>query len=190
MKKPMKNLKTTQVFRILLALLLLSVLNFAQSEGDTGRATIKLYQNLDKLPVNSNLKIAVKVNIEEGWHINSNTPNDEFLIPTSFDLLSERDFEITTIKYPDPAILILSFSEKPVSVFEGEFIIGVIIDLPEDLELGDHLIPVELYYQACNDQTCEPPQDVKATLEITVVDSSTPVNEINKDIFAKLKFLK
>lgn len=186
----MKSLISPKVFHLLLALLLLGSLSFAQSEGDSGRATIKLYQNLDKLPLKNKLKIAVKVNIEGGWHINSNTPNDEFLIPTSFDLLSDKDFNITTIKYPDPTILNLSFSDEPVSVFEGEFIIGVIVDLPEDLELGDHQIPVELYYQACNDQTCEPPQGVKATLKISVVDSSTPVKEINKEIFSKLKLLK
>ena len=186
----MKSLKSVKVFHLLLALLLLGSINFAQSEGDSNRVTIKLYQNLDKLPLNSQLKIAVEVKIEAGWHINSNTPNDEFLIPTSFDLLSEKNFEITKIKYPDPLILRLSFSDQPVSVFEGEFFLGAIIDIPENLELGNHQIPVELYYQACNDQTCEPPQDVKATLEITVVDSSTPVKEINKDIFAKLKLSK
>ena len=186
----MKNLTTVRVFCILLALLLLGSVNFAQSESESNRVTIKLYQNLDKLPLNSQLTIAVKVNIEKGWHINSDSPNDEFLIPTSFDLLTDRNFEITKILYPDPQVLTMSFSDEPVSVFEGEFFIGAIIDLPEDLELGEHQIPMELYYQACNDQTCEPPQDVKSTLEIFVVDSSTPVKEINKDIFAKLKFLK
>ena len=190
MKKLMKNLKTVKVCYILLALLLPGSLNFAQSEEEENRITIKIYQNLDKLPLNRQLKVAVKVKIENGWHINSDTPNDEFLIPTSFDLLSDRNFEITKIKYPDPLILDMSFSDEPVSVFEGEFFIGAIIDLPEDLELGKHKIPVELYYQACNDQTCEPPQAVKSTLEISVVSSKTPVKEINKDIFAKLKLSK
>ena len=186
----MKSLKSVKVSHLLLALLLLGSINFAQSEGDSNRVSIKLYQNLDKLPLNSQLKIAVKVKIEDGWHINSDTPNDEFLIPTSFDLLSDRNFEITKIKYPDPLILRLSFSDEPVSVFEGEFFLGAIIDIPENLELGNHRIPVELYYQACNDQSCEPPKAVKSTLEISVVNSSTPVTEINKDIFAKLKLSK
>ncbi len=186
----MKNLKSVKVFHLLLALLFLVSINIAQYEGDSNRITIKLYQNLDKLPLNSQLKIAIKVKIEDGWHINSDTPNDEFLIPTSFDLLSDRNFEITKIKYPDPLILHLSFSDEPVSVFEGEFFIGAIIDIPENLELGNHQIPVELYYQACNDKTCEPPKAVKSTLEISVVNSSTPVKEINKDIFAKLKLSK
>ena len=190
MKKLMTSLISVKVFRILLALLLLGSVNFAQSKSESKRVTIKLYQNLDKLPLNGQLKIAVKVNIEEGWHINSDTPNDEFLIPTSFDLLSDRNFEITKVKYPDPLILDMSFSDEPASVFEGEFFIGAIIDVPEDLELGDHQIPVELYYQACNDQTCEPPQTVKSILEISVVNSSTPVTEINKDIFAKIKLSK
>ncbi len=183
----MKSLNSKTIFTILLALLLMSPLNFAQSEENSNRITIKLYQNLDKLPLNSQLKIAVKVKIENGWHINSDRPNDEFLIPTSFDLLSERNFEIAKIKYPDPLILDMSFSDEPASVFEGEFFIGAIIAVPEDLELGKHQIPVELYYQACNDQTCEPPQAVKSSLEIFVVSSNTPVKEINKDIFAKLK---
>ena len=186
----MKNLKTVQVLPILFVLLIFSSVCTAQTESDAGRATIKMYQNLDKLHLDSKLKIAVKVKIENGWHVNSNTPNDEFLIPTSFDILSDNDFTITTIKFPDPTVLNLSFSDQPVSVFEGEFFIGVMIDMPEDLELGDHQIPVELYYQACNDQTCEPPQAVNATLKITVVSSSTQVKEINKDIFTKLKLSK
>jgi len=119
----MKNLNTKKVFRIFLALLLLSSLNFAQSDEDPNRVTIKLYQNLDKLPLNSQLKIAVKVKIESGWHINSDAPNDEFLIPTSFDLLSDRKFEITTIKFPDPLLLDMSFSDELASVFEGEFLL-------------------------------------------------------------------
>ena len=123
----MKNLNNPQVFSIFFVLCLLIFCPFssAQSEGAPGRATIKLYRSLDKLHLNSQLKIAVKVKIENSWHINSNTPNDEFLIPTSFDLLSDGDFEITTIKFPDSTILDLSFSDQPVSVFEGEFIIGV-----------------------------------------------------------------
>ena len=186
----MTSLKSMKVFPLLLALLLLSSVNLAQSEDDSKRVTIKLYKNLDKLPLKSQLKIAVKVNIEEGWHINSDAPNDEFLIPTSFDLLSGGHFNIVRIKYPDPLILSMSISEEPVSVFEGEFFIGAIIDVPEDLELGDHQIPVELYYQACNDLTCEPPLSIKSTLEISVVSSGTPVKEINKDIFAKIQFSK
>jgi len=186
----MNKTSPLKVFCTLLAILLLSSLNFAQSEEDSNRITINLYQNLDKLPLNQKLVIAVKVKIENGWHINSNVPNDEFLIPTSFDLLSDRNFEITKIKFPDPVILNMSFSDEPASVFEGEFYIGVIIGVPEDLELGDHQIPVELFYQACNDQTCEPPQSVNATLKISVVTSTTQVKEINKDIFMKLKLLK
>lgn len=186
----MKSFKSKKVFHLLLAVLLLGSLNFAQFEDDSKRISIKLYQSLDKLPLKSQLKIAVKVKIENGWHINSNTPNDEFLIATSFDLLSDIKFEITKIKYPDPLILRLSFSDEPVSVFEGEFFIGAIIDVPKNIELGSHQIPVELYYQACNDKTCEPPQSVKSTLELLVVDRSAPVTEINKDIFAKLKLEK
>ena len=184
------NLKSVKLFRILLVLSLLSLMTFAQSENEPKRVTIKMYQNLDKLPLGRILRIAVKVQIEEGWHINSASPNDEFLIPTSFDLLSDRDFEIAKITYPDPLILALSFSDEPVSVFEGEFFIGAIIEVPEDLELGEHQIPVELYYQACNDMTCEPPESVKSTLIISVVDSHVQVKEINKDIFTKLKLLK
>jgi len=179
-----------KVFCTLLVFLLLSSSSFAQSEEVSSRISIKLYKNLEKLPLNRNLLVAVKVKIEHGWHINSNAPNDEFLIPTSFDLLSDKNFEITKIQYPAPIILDMSFSDEPASVFEGEFFIGVIIDIPEDLKLGDHQIPVELYYQACNDQTCEPPDSVKTTLEISIIDSGTQVKEINKEIFAKLNLSK
>lgn len=190
MKTNLKSLKVFFIVWIIGILCFLSPINFAQSENEPNRVTIKLYRNLDKWPLQSPLKIAVKVNIERGWHINSDAPNDEFLIPTSFNLLSDRGYKITTVKYPEPIILNLTFSQEPVSVFEGEFFIGVVLEAPEDLELGEHQIPVELYYQACDDLTCEPPNAVNSSLTIKVVDSRTPVEEINKDIFAKLKFFK
>ena len=190
LKASSKFIKSFIIVWTIGVLCLSSPFNYAQSENEPNRVILKLFQNLDKWPLGSPLKLAVKVSIERGWHINSDTPNDEFLIPTAFDLLSDRGYKISAIKYPEPLVLNLTFSDAPVSVFEGEFFIGVVMEAPEDLELGEHQIPVELYYQACDDVTCEPPKSAKASLTVTVVDSQAQVKEINKDIFAKLKLDK
>jgi hypothetical protein len=81
----------------------------------------------------------------------------------------------------------LGFSDKPVSVYEGEIFIKGVIPIPADIDLGEYKIPLHLGYQACDDATCLPPKSLKKEISFTVVGPETPVQEINKDIFSKIK---
>ena len=159
---------------------------FAQFGQDADLVKIEVYTSLDNVYQNSQLKFAIKVNVEDGWHINSNKPNEDFLIPSSVELESEDGFKIKQVKYPEAKELEFGFSDKPVSVFEGEFVVSGIISIPDGIELGDYEIPIKFGYQACNDMTCMPPNKAEQTITISVVDLSTPSNEQNAEIFSQL----
>ncbi len=165
--------------------LLLTINLFAQFGPDQELIKIELLKSFDKIHAGSELKIAVRGTIEETWHINSNTPNEDFLIPSELKIDSDS-FEIITTKFPEATEVKFGFSTEPVSVFEEEFVVGVIVKIPEDIEPGVQKIPVTFTYQACNDATCMPPQDIKKEIEIEIVDNQTQIQEINSEIFSEL----
>ena len=160
---------------------------FAQFGLKEDIVKIRLIAGQDKVQQGTLLKIAVEAEIENSWHINSNKPNEDFLIPSALISLNEK-FPAAKIVFPEAKNIELGFSDKPVSVFEGNILIGLLINIDKELPLGEYKIPIQFKYQACNDQSCMPPASVVDTLIVSVVDKNTQVNNINEEIFNKLDF--
>jgi len=148
---------------------------------------IQVFKSYDQIHPGKDLKIALSVEILGTWHINSNIPAEDFLVATKVDIPSECPFSFSEFEYPVPLSLFLEFSERPVSVFEGEILIGGVIPIPEDIALGKHTVPLQFTCQACNDSTCLPPETIEKEITITVVDKKTSIREINTEIFTKLE---
>lgn len=171
---------------MLLVLLLLLVTSVnAQFGFDANYVKIESFSSFDKVQPGSEIKIAVELSILEHFHINSNVPRDEFLIPTEL-ILNSNVAKITSVSYPKAKQMTFSFSEDTVSVFDGIEFIGAIVKVSDSAKVGIIKIPLEISYQACNDESCMPPSSVYDTLKIEVVDNSTPINEINQDVFSNL----
>lgn len=166
-------------------LFLLLQITFAQFGSKQEIIKIKLIGDHEKVHPGTLLKIAVKANVQEGWHINSDKPNDEFLIASKI-ISNDKRFPLAKIVFPSPNEINLGFSDKPVSVFEEEITIGLLVNIDKALPTGEYKIPIQFGYQACNNQSCMPPANVKDTLIISVVDEKTPVQNINDDVFNKL----
>ncbi len=149
---------------------------------------IKTFNSFDKIYQNSEFLLAVKINVDEGWHINSNTPNEDYLIPAKLSILSTDGIieKVEKISYPKPEDIKLSFSKNPLSVWQGEFLIGAKLKLKDDVKPGKYKLIVNLNYQACNDNTCLAPNSIVDTLEIEVVQNTVPSNKINQSLFNSL----
>ena len=115
--------------------------------------------------------IEITASVNSSWHINSNKPNDEFLIPTVVSAKG-KGIKLVKIKYPKPHEIKLSFSESPVSVFEGETKIGLTFEVQENAAVGKQAVEVVLDYQACNDVACLPPNSTSAKFEVMVSEKS------------------
>jgi thiol:disulfide interchange protein len=111
--------------------------------------------------------VVMRATITDGWHINSNKPNDEFLVPTVVTAKSQG-ITLTSVRYPGAQEIQLSFAEKPVSVYEGSVDFSLVLSVAAGAPPGKREVPVQLDYQACNDRSCMPPTSVNATLVIEV----------------------
>lgn len=171
-------------FKLSIILLFFSAGIFAQL-GPKDLVEIKTFQSFDKVYAGGELKLAVQTDIKESWHINSNKPYDDFLIPTEIRIESEN-FELVNSAYPPAEDLKLAFSENPLSVWEDQIIIGALIKVKDNVEPGSYNLIVTLNYQACNDNSCLPPTNTNDTINVEVADRTTPVKEINQDIFKNI----
>lgn len=169
----------------LLVFTLFSLRVYAQFGIANDLVKLELFSSFDKVQKNTEVKLALKLKIEDDWHINSDIPNEDFLIPTEL-IIDSNKVELINIKYPHAEEVKFSFSEIPVSVFEGEVFIGALVKIPESTELGSFEIPIRLTYQACNNSTCMAPADIDTTLILEVVDNTTPISEINSEVLNTL----
>lgn len=171
---------------ISIIIILLVANSFAQFGLQKDLVKIETYQSFDKVYTGTEFKIAVKAEVADTWHINSNKPYDEYLIATSLMLVENPHFKLNQVVYPKPHDFTFSFSESPLSVWEGTVYFGALLSVNADVEPGIYSLIVELEYQACNDISCQAPTSVLDTIKIEVADKTSPVNTINDEIFKEI----
>jgi DsbC/DsbD-like thiol-disulfide interchange protein len=135
-------------------------LSWAQSSqylaiGDTGKVAGKRGDVVHaKIPVT----------VMKGYHVNSNTPAEEYLIPLKLTWTSTGALESGTVVYPKPTQEKYEFSEKPLSVYTGNIELQANFKVAANAPAGPGSAAGKLRYQACNDRMCFPPK----TLDVTV----------------------
>jgi thioredoxin:protein disulfide reductase len=138
----------------------------AASNNIPGQDLVKLTGSITQR-TGSDVKGVVTATILSGWHINSNKPLDDFVIPTK---LSFDDADLVSAEYPPHTVRSFTFSgDQKLAVFEGT----VQIPFTAKLKTGD-TIHGKLHYQACNDTVCLPPRDAEVTIDAKVVASAPP----------------
>jgi thiol:disulfide interchange protein DsbD len=110
---------------------------------------------------------SLKAALQPGFHVNSNMPGDDYLIPIKLTW-NKDPLEAGQVTYPKPQMEKLSFSPNPISVYTGTFEIATHFKAPASAMPGMAFMNGKLRYQACNDKECLPPRtvDVRVTLDI------------------------
>jgi len=176
-----------RMFTLILFIFFISTINYPQFGLRSDIVKIEFIYGQDAVHPNSNFKFAVKAVIDSEWHINSDKPNEDFLIATQL-ISKDEKFPFASVVFPKAKELTFEFSDVPVSVFDGEIIIGALVRIDKELPKRNYKIPIQFRYQACNDYSCLPPTSIIDTLIINVTDTTIPVNEINSEIFNNLNF--
>ena len=119
--------------------------------------------------------VQLRFHIGSGFHINSNKPKSEFLIPTVLKLDAPTDMVIGRVTYPPGQEMSFSFAPNDkLSVYSGEFPVGVSVRPLASVIPGKYMIRGQLRYQACDNAACYPPKKLPVEFEVKVV-KGTPV---------------
>ena len=112
--------------------------------------------------------IAMTLNVDAGYHVNSNAPNDPYLIPLSLTWDNSL-LQAEAPSFPTPKLETIGFSSKPLSVFTVQFQIVTRVKAPRAAKVGTATLAGKLHYQACNDRTCLPPRATEVRVPIEVI---------------------
>ena len=113
-------------------------------------------------------KVSLKFHVLEGYHVNSNKPRSELLIPTKLKLNMPPGIGVAELRYPEGKDFSLSFSPaETLSVYTGDFAIQAALK-PTAAAAGSYHVSGELDYQACSDRACFPPKKLPVSFEVSV----------------------
>lgn len=123
-----------------------------------------------KLTIRKSAPAAAKlaVQLQNGFHVNSNKPADDYLIPLRLTWTSP-DLAVESIQFPAPKMEKYEFSDKPLSVYTGDFEIVTRFKAQPSAALGMKIVTGKLRYQACSHKECFPPKTIEVKLPVDIV---------------------
>ena len=126
-------------------------------------AVVFLYPEQVTVPAAKPTTVALHYRIAPGLHINSHTPRQEELIPTTLTIPAGAGVRLDGVGYPPGMEFTLPLAPTTkLSVYSGEIILQArIVAAP-----GDHLVEARLRYQACDNNACMPPKTITAAINV------------------------
>jgi thiol:disulfide interchange protein len=122
--------------------------------------------------------VTLHFEVEHGYHVNSNTPTAEFLIPTSLRLTAPTDIVIGRITYPKGQEMSFEFApDEKLSVYSGGFDIGVVVRPLAGVVAAKYAVRGQLKYQACDKAACYPPKQLPVDFGIQVLKNAPPARK-------------
>ncbi len=108
-------------------------------------------------------EVTLHFRIAQGLHINSHTPRENELIPTTFSIPEGFGVRLAEASYPEGTDFVLPLDPgTTLSVYTGEFVIQArIVATP-----GKHLVEGKLRYQACDNNACMPPKTITVPIDV------------------------
>ena len=132
--------------------------------------------NAEKVTVGQPVKVSGKrsdavqtkipVTILEGYHVNSNAPADEYLIPLKITWTSLGALEGGQVTFPKAEKI--TVGDQSLSVFTGKIDLGVNFKISAKAPGGPGIAAGKLGYQACNNKMCFPPKSVEISVPYQV----------------------
>lgn len=108
-----------------------------------------------------------RVQLQSGYHVNSNTPSESYLIPLRLTWEPEP-LEAVEVTFPKPHMEKYAFSATPLSVFTGDFELVTKFRVKESSAAGPNMALGKLRYQACNNNSCLPPRTIEIKLPVVI----------------------
>jgi len=119
--------------------------------------------------------VNLRFRVGSGFHVNSNKPKSEFLIPTALKVSAPTDIVIGRVTYPAGSEMSFAFSpEDKLSVYTGEFPVVVEVRPLAEVIPAKYMIRGELKYQACDNAACYPPKKLAVQFEVKVIKGPPP----------------
>jgi hypothetical protein len=143
---------------------------FAQSPGNKQPTLIMAPIGPVQVHPGATANVELDFRVGDGFHINSNQPHSDFLIPTQLKLANSDRVTVVGIKYPVGQDETFPFSpNEKLSVYSGDFSVNATVKAIPKTSAGSYPVKGELTYQACDKAACYPPKTLPVEFQVSVV---------------------
>jgi len=143
------------------------------------------YVSIEPVPREKEFQAAVQVEIARGFHVNSHTPSEAYLIPTTLTPNLPAGFHLAGTMYPPGQLEEFPFSPgKALSVYTGSVTVRLRLSAEASAPLGATTIPMKLRYQACDSTTCLPPVSIPVSVQFEIAAAGTASRAVHPEIFS------
>jgi hypothetical protein len=113
--------------------------------------------------------VPLSFRVSRGYHINSNRPKSEFLIPTVLKLSATTDIVIGKTTYPEGKDMSFAFApDEMLNVYTGDFEVDVLVRPLHTVQAGKYVVRGTLKYQACDNAACYPPKQLPISFNVRI----------------------
>lgn len=120
-------------------------------------------------------RVALQFRVAGGYHINSNKPKSDLLIPTTLKLDPPTGISISQTAYPAGEDLAFPFApDEKLSVYTGDFTISTKVSAAHGTPKGRYRVHGKLISQACDNKACYPPRTMPVAFDIAVGSGRRP----------------
>jgi thiol:disulfide interchange protein DsbD len=172
---------------VLLALLVFGTAGQVVAQGFDAEPVFQVRLVPDRAPLvaGDELRLAVTLTIDRGWHVNSDDPGDEFSLPTTVEFILPDGWPVPVVSFPDGEALEFEFSDTPIEVWEDRAVILAGLVVPETAD-GEQRLRVAVTAQACNNTQCLPPEEVRTGVDVTVAPPGSSSEAVNQEFFKEI----
>ena len=113
--------------------------------------------------------VSLTFHVAGGYHINSNQPKSEFLIPTALKVEATTDIVIGKTTYPEGHDMSFAFApDEKLNVYTGDFKLDVLVRPLRSVQAGKYIVRGTLKYQACDNAACYPPKQLPVSFDVKI----------------------
>jgi hypothetical protein len=114
-------------------------------------------------------KAEIHLKVGSGFHINSNKPTSDLLIPTAIEFAPNPRIKVGKVEYPAGQDFKIPIApDEKLSVYAGDVKIVAPFIVVRATPAGTYNLKATLTYQACSDNSCFPPKKVALDVPVNV----------------------
>ena len=110
----------------------------------------------------------VSIEVKRGYHIQAHEVDDEFIIPTTIEIIGNNDFVIQKPIFPASKKFKLEGTDTYLEVYDGRFEVQIIFTTTSQIRKEIHRLKAKLSYQACDSLRCYSPKIVEFLIGVDV----------------------
>ena len=111
----------------------------------------------------------VRLDIQDGYHVNANPPTDKNLIGTQLSVApGDGGLSAGEPVYPKALMRKFEFDERELAVYEGQPVIKIKLRADASAAKGRQTLAAKVRVQPCNDRECLPPRNIETAIPVNV----------------------